>query len=245
MAGGTETQDSYVMLSKTAENIKSKIGKFEGDLELICVLPLKLEFYVSLLSENDIEYSPQILDRLYAQSKALYQQADFKNPSVYERDVCHTIPIVAGSMFKAAGLAASPSEVELARHAVADKFRDLIKSISEKASQSIIRSIKKDDLSLIYADDSSYHTVTLAKTIADKFLNEKEKTPEITTVKILADNNILAENLPISDPTTKAMVVDKINRYVDQYEASIGTPNFKKTSIFFKLPEYSIMRKNA
>ena len=245
MAGGTETQDSYVMLSKTAENIKSKIGKFEGDLELICVLPLKLEFYVSLLSENDIEYSPQILDRLYAQSKALYQQADFKNPSVYERDVCHTIPIVAGSMFKAAGMAATPSEAKLARHAVADKFRDLIKSISERASQSIIRSIGKDDLSLIYVDDSAYHTATLAKTIADKFLNDKEKTPEITTVKILADNNMLAEDLPISDPATKTMVVDKINRYVDQYEASIGTPNFKKTSIFFKLPEYSAMRKNA
>jgi len=245
LAGGTETQDSYVMLSKTAENIKSKIGKFEGDLELICVLPLKLEFYVSLLSENDIEYSPQILDRLYMQSKVLYQQADFKNPSTYERDVCHTIPIVAGSMFKAAGMAASPSEAELARHAVADKFRDLIKSISEMSSQSIIRNISKNDLSLIYADDSSYHNTTLAKTVVEKFTNEKEKTPEITTVKLLADNNILAENLPISDPATKSMVVDRINKYVDQYEASIGTPNFKKTSAFFKLPEYSNMRKNS
>lgn len=245
LGGGGETQDSYVMLSETAEKIKSKIGKFEGDLELICIVPLKLESYVSLLNENYIEYSPQILDRLYEQATVLYKQADFKNPSAYERDVYHTIPIVAGSMFKAAGMVKSLSEAESARHAVADKFRDLIKSISEMAGQSIVRNINKDDLGLIYTDDSSYHNTTLAKTIVDKFLNGKDKTPEITTVKLLADNNILVENLPIADPAAKSIVVDRINNYVDQYEASIGTPNFRKTSAFFKLPEYSNMRKSV
>lgn len=245
LGGGGEVQDSYAMLSRSAENIQNKIGSFEGDLEIICLMPLKLETYIASLSDKNVEYSELLLHRLYEHTADLYKQADLKNPTAYEKDMFHTIPFVAGAMFQAANRIETPNEAIAARQAIAQKFKDIIKSISDVAGASIIRSIRKDDLSLIYSNDSSYFSTTLAKTIVEKF--QKEKRPEAACIKMLSDNNVLIEDLPIEDETAKSMVVGRINSYVNQYDQDIDTDNFilKKTYSFWKLPEYSAMRKNA
>ena len=238
-------EDSYISLSKTAEDLKERVGHFPGDVELICIAPYKLEKYALALGAEATKMESERFDTTFIKRMAdrvrfLFKQMNLEKPLKYESEMLHTVPCVAGNLFNVSEKIYKGEDLAAIQRLIAEEFRDMIEKTIKVAPQDVSRNLSSKYLSLIFAEDESQTGKVISDAIVKRYLAGDRGATQLA-IKNLAESNMLAEDLPIDDAAMKQNIVNKVNEYIDAYVS--GTSR-KATDNLFRVDVYAALRSS-